>query len=214
MKDLDTMKSAWQAEEPEAALDFAVTQLSEAKTQEARRRTRWSPLGDLVIAGLVLLGVGNFFADNFRRMLESPAASIPAAAVFLMALCFVNLAVRQLVASSTLDYSEAIVATQAKLAALRKLRFRATQWAFLCALPVWVVFPILAGQMAFGVEFVFALNPAWILANVAFGLLMAPVVNWALLKSKFATSLQDALAGRDIVEAEAFLGDLRSFRSA
>ena len=214
MKELEELKSTWQSEEPEGLLNFTVSHITDANTKAIQKRVRWSPIWDLMIGAIVLLVVGNFAAENVRELLAAPIAAVPAVLVAALEIFVVNLAIRQLILSSDLDYSKPIVETQVQLAKLRRLRLRATQWTFVFGFAAWIIFPILLGQMVAGPKFINSIPPAFMLANIAFALAMTPVLLWIVKKSRFAESLQDAIAGTDIVEAEAFLGEIREFRSA
>jgi hypothetical protein len=183
-----------------------------ARLETLAKRTQRSPIGDLVVASVTAVLIGNFAADHFDRLLDAPVTALPALTVFGLAILYINLSIRQLIVISELDYADPILETQARLARLRKLRVRSVQGAFIGALPLWVVFPVLLLQMLAGPELLFAVPQAWFWANVVFGLAMVPVVDWILKKSRYARSLQDTLAGREIVEAEAFLQEVAGFR--
>lgn len=187
-------------------------QVNQTRSNRVRTRATWSLAWDTAVAGLTLLATGNFAADHFAELVAMPAAALPALVLFVLAVWHLNLAIRQLLLVGGLDYSKPVVEAQVTLAKLRKLRFQATRWTFLCALPVWVAFPILLGQWAINVKLIFAISPAWIIGNVLFGLAMAPVINWMMVKSQYAQSLQDTIAGKDILEAEEFLSQIEEFR--
>ena len=77
----------------------------------------------------------------------------------------------------------------------------------------WVIFPLLLGQMLVGVNFISSVPTAWILANIVFALAMIPIILWIVRRSRFAGSLQDAIVGKHILEAENFLQDIQSFKT-
>jgi hypothetical protein len=217
MKD-EELATAWNAlqsrvERTTTALADTQRRLDRSEMETHRNRLGQQPVWEISLAALTLLFVGSFAANHLRELLDRPLAAIPAAVLGALAIVQIHLGVRHLIVASGLDLGRPILETQEKLAELRKLRVRVTQWIFAAALPVWVVFPLLLGQAVFGVEFVFKVSPAWIVANVLFGLAMVPVIDWAMKRSQFATSLQDGLAGRELLAAGAFLREIRSFRA-
>ncbi len=188
-------------------------QLHESSLKSIRGKTQRSPALDIVVAGLALVATGGFVADNLNDLQRVPLTAIPALIVFALCIFTINVSVRQLILSSELDYAKPMVETQLILAKLRKLRVRSTQWIFVSAFVLWFVFPILIGQMLLGAQFMLAMNPAWIVANVIFGLAMVPVINWMMMKSKYATSIQNEFAGKDVREAEEFMNQIREFQA-
>jgi len=208
------MTAAWNALESRVA-KYAARQVELEREQMGTlgRRMRRLPTWDLAIAGLTVLWVGNFVADHFGRLMARPVGLLPALLLFAFAIVEINLSVRHLIVANELDLGKPIVEAQRNLANLRKLRVKVTQWLLVCALPAWLVFPMLLGQSIFGVDFVFALNPAWVVSNIVFGIAMAPLVNWVLRKSRFASSLTDTIVGKDIARAEAFLEEIREFQN-
>jgi hypothetical protein len=214
MKELEELRTIWQSEEPEGVLNFTVSHITNANTKAIQKRVRWSPIWDLMIGAIVLFAIGNFAADNLREFIAYPMTALPAALVAALEIFVVNVSVRQLILTSELDYTKPIVETQVGLAKLRKLRIQALQWTFIFGFAGWIIFPILLVQMLGGVRIMESLPPAWILGNIGFAVAMIPVILWIVNKSRFAKSLQDAIAGKDIIEAEAFLGEIREFRSA
>ena len=185
----------------------------QSEMRAVQNRTRLSPVNNLIAAGVSCLVTGGFIADHFTTVIEAPVSALPAVNIIAFSILLTNLSVRQLILSYQLDYASPIVETQTQLAKLRKLRLQSTQLVFVLALPTWFIFPILFGQMAFGVRFINAISPTWILANIAFGIAMIPVLDWVLKRSRYADSLQDMIVGKNIVEAESFLRELSEFKA-
>ncbi|MEI7985725.1 MAG: hypothetical protein WCI55_08860 [Armatimonadota bacterium] len=188
-------------------------QLNASKLKSIKGKTQRSPAWDIVVAGLALIVTGGFVAGNLNELQRSPITAIPAMIVYALCILTINVSARQLILSSELDYSKPMVETQLILAKLRKLRVRSTQWIFVSAFVLWLVFPILLGQMLISPKFMLAMNPAWIVGNIIFGLLMVPVIDWIMIKSKYSNSIQDELAGKDVREAEEFVKQIREFQA-
>lgn len=216
--EIQEMMSAFSA--LETRVEKAVSQQSELRNQlhesslkSMKAKTQRSPALDIVVAGLALIATGGFVADNLNDLQLAPATAGPALIVFALSIFTINVSVRQLILSSELDYAKPMVETQLVLAKLRKLRVRSTQLIFISVFALWFIFPILLGQMIVGAKFMLAINPTWIAANIIFGLLMVPVINWIMLKSKYSKSIQDELAGKDVREAEEFVNQIREFQA-
>ncbi len=190
------------------------SQLNESNLKTIKGKTQRSPAWDIVSAGLVLIVTGGYVAGNLNELERSPITAIPAMIVYALCIFTINVSARQLILSSELDYAKPMVETQLILAKLRKLRVRSTQWIFVSVFALWFVFPILLGQMLISPKFMLAMNPAWIVGNIIFGLLMAPVINWIMMRSKYSKSIQDEFAGKDVSEAEEFMNQIREFQAA
>ena len=188
-------------------------QLHESSLKSIRGKTQRSPALEVVVSGLALITTGGFVVGNLNELQRIPITAIPAIIVYALCILTINVSVRQLILSSELDYAKPMVETQLILAKLRKLRVRSTQWIFISAFVLWFVFPILLGQMLISPKFMLAMNPAWIAANIIFGLLMVPVINWIMMKSKYSKSIHDELAGKDVREAEEFVNQIREFQA-
>ena len=188
-------------------------QLNESRLNTIRGKTQRSPALDIAVASLVLIATGGFFADNLNDLQGVPLTAIPGLIVFALCIFTINVSVRQLILSSEIDYAKPMVETQLVLAKLRKLRVRSTQLIFINVFALWFIFPILLGQMIVGAKFMLAMNPTWITVNIIFGLAMVPVINWIMVKSKYARSIQDEFAGRDVREAEDFVKEIKEFQA-
>ena len=188
-------------------------QLNASKLKSIKGKTQRSPAWDIVVACLALIVTGGFVAGNLNELQRSPLTAIPAMIVYALCIFTINVSVRQLILSSELDYAKPMVEAQLILAKLRKLRVRSTQWIFVSAFVLWFVFPILLGQMLIGPKFMLAMNPAWIVGNIFFGLFMVPVINWIMMKSKYSKSIQDELTGKDVREAEEFVNQIIEFQA-
>lgn len=189
-----------------------------AKQSKLRKRARWSPVLDIVVSGLALLLTGGYAAAHIQALLATPWLALPTLLVYAIGILQINMAVRQLIALSDLDYSKPVLETQACLAELRKLRFISTKWTLSAGIAFWFVPLILLWQMAAGPQVLLKLaestGVSWLVGNAVFGLASGAGMLWFAAKSKFAPKLQDALVGKDILEAESFLKQIEAFRQS
>lgn len=182
------------------------------QTKSSTSRLKIGPICELVVGSLTVLLSGGFMADNFAKILRAPTSAIPFGLLYGLGIFTIWLSIRLLIMVSGLDYAEPIVDTQRKIAALRSLRVRATQFMMLMGLPLWIIFPLVAGQAIFGFEFVQAVDKPWVFANVLFGVVVSAAIILAARRfggqSRVWKKIDDALAGREIVRAQELLADI------
>lgn len=163
------------------------------------------------VIGIVLLGT--FAADHLRE----PRFLLPAVALDVYAIALVAAGARQLAAIKSLDYDEAVVVIQKKLADLRLTRIRTTLWTLLFGPLMWVPLLIVALRGLFGVD-VYAAGPAWLVANTLFGVAVIPLAIFIAKRYGFRLTrftpmraLADAIAGHSLTAALDHLAALRRF---
>jgi RNA polymerase sigma factor (sigma-70 family) len=127
-------------------------------------------------------------------------------------------AARQLFELRSLDYDEPVVAIQDRLQGLRLARIRATMGTLLFAPLMWVPLLIVATRAFLGIDIYAAASPAWLTANVLFGLAVIPtavVIARAfgprLERSTPMRFLADEIAGRSLAAALDDLAAIRRF---
>jgi RNA polymerase sigma factor (sigma-70 family) len=127
-------------------------------------------------------------------------------------------AARQLLELRSLDYDEPVVAIQDRLQGLRLARIRATMGTLLFAPLMWVPLLIVATRAFLGIDIYAAASPAWLTANVLFGLAVIPtavVIARAfgprLERSTPMRFLADEIAGRSLAAALDDLAAIRRF---
>jgi hypothetical protein len=214
--ELDDLKMTW------ATLDARVEKMESASMRDQGKkeagRLRNGPISELVAGGLTVLWMGGFLADNWTKVLETPFGALPSLSLFVLGVFTIWLSVRQLAMISTLDYSGAVVEAQQQIGALKTLRVRSTQFVMLTGLPLWVIFPLVAGQTLIDYNFIYAVNGTWVGANLVFGVILAGGL--VLLARKlgqrpgFWQKLNDTLAGTEIQRAERMLVEVERFKGA
>lgn len=164
------------------------------------------------LAAVVLLGM--FIASHIGEM----RFLAPALLLDVCAVAFLIRSARQLVTLHSLDYSAPVVEIQRQLAELRIQRIRVTKWVLLLCPLLWTPLLIVALEGLFGVDAYLFLDGTWLAANLLFGLAFIPLMLWASRHlahrwqgSPLLRSLMDDLAGRSLVAATGFLGELSDF---
>lgn len=206
--ELDELKQLWQESTQQLAASLRLNRLLLAQSNLRRVETALGRLGGgitfellLTLAGIVL--VGWFAAEN-----PQPRFLIPAALIDVYAIGMVVAYARQLVMLRTTDYDEPVVAIARRLEELRVLRVRSTLGALLFGPLMWMPFFIVGARLLWGVDVYAVAGPAWLVANVFFGLAVIPasiavarVFGPRLRGSGALRALADEVAGRSLMKA-------------
>jgi hypothetical protein len=220
--DLDEMKTLWQQSnrklEASSRLNLLLLQqwnLRSVDTMLARlaRGVTIELIGN--VAGIVLLGL--FVSHHFTE----PRLVIPAGMLYLYAIALVIANARQLAKIAAVDYDEPVVAIQRKLESLRVARIRTTLWTLLFGPLMWLPICIVLVRAMFGVDIDSVASPAWLAANVLFGLAVIPIAIFLArhygprLKDSIAMRrIADAIAGRNLAKALDALDSIKRFEEA
>src|SRR5580658_1775075 len=191
---------------------FAQWSLRKADTSLRRlgRRITFDLIVNLI--GIALLGW--FAADHVAE----PKFLVPAALLDVYAIALLVAGARQLFELRSLDYDEPVVAIQDRLRRLRLARIRATMGTLLFAPLMWVPLLIVATRGFFGIDIYAVASPAWLAANVLFGLAVIPIA--VVIARVFGPGLEratpvrflaDQIAGRGLAAALDDLAALRRF---
>jgi serine/threonine-protein kinase len=191
---------------------FAQSNLRKADTS-LKRLARGIAFALIVnLVGVCLLG---WFAGDHLRELRF---LIPAAMLDVYAIALVVAEARQLFELCGLDYDEPVVAIQDRLQRLRLARIRATMGMLLFAPLMWVPLLIVATRGFFRIDIYAVVSPAWLVANVLFGLAVIPIA--VVIARAFGPRLEratpvrflaDEIAGRSLADALDDLAALRRF---
>lgn len=160
-------------------------------------------------AAIVLLG--SFLAAHHGQ----PRFSVPALLLQGAAVALAASNVRQLAALRRIDPAAPVVSFQRDLEALRIVRIRTTKWALLTGPLLWTPLLIVGTRALFGVDPYTFLSPAWLGANVLFGILVIAAALWAsrhfagrIVRSRFLRSVARDLAGHSLNEASRYLDEI------
>jgi hypothetical protein len=189
-------------------------QLNLRKADTSLKRLARGITSELVVnlVGVCLLGW--FASDHLRE----PRFLIPAAMLDVYAIVLAVAGARQLFELRSLDYDEPVVAIQDRLRRLRLARIRATMGTLLFAPLMWVPLLIVATRGFFGIDIYAVASPAWLAANVLFGLAVIPIA--VVIARVFGPGLEratpvrflaDQIAGRGLAAALDDLAALRRF---
>jgi hypothetical protein len=216
--EIHELKNLWEQSERRLAASLRLNtlllqQANLRKAEGSLQRLKRGVVAEFVLNLVGLVLIGSFAADHVRE----PRFLIPAAALGAYAVGLLIAGVRQIVAIAGVDYDEPVVAIQTRLETLRLLRVRMTLAVLLFAPLMWVPLLIVALRGLFGVD-AYAINAAWLAANVLFGLAVIPVAIFLarrfgdrLERTGFMRGLADAIAGRSLAAALDSLDSIRRF---
>lgn len=218
--ELDELKSAWSSvnrrlDEMQEQQNALQNMALDAQTNKSANALRREPIFELAVAILTVIWSGNFLWENLAALQRSPFSALPVGMLHALAIVTIGLSVRQLITIASLDYSQPILDTQVKIASLRSLRVRSTQWLFLIGLPLWVLIPSIAGQAIVGVGFIHEIDKGWLVANLVFGVAAAAAIVYAARRLRDRSSvfqkIDDLIAGTAIAKAQRLLADVQGF---
>jgi hypothetical protein len=211
--ELDDLKRRWQ--EQDAKLD-AVLRLNarlvaapgRRRAESTLRRASWGWGVEAVLNLLVLMWLASFAADH----LFEPRFYTPAAWLAVGALLLLIAGLRQVVELRTIDFDAPVVSLQKRLERLRIARIRTVKWVFLLAPLTWTPMCIVGLHALFGFDAYAHLAAAYLLGNVAVGLLAIPI-GWGIarwlsgraLRSPGLRRVIDDVGGQSLSRALRFL---------
>ena len=215
--DLDALREQWQAHD--VKLD-ALLRLDRQRVREqiaGRFRTRLRLLSWRLGAGLaalvpVVLWLGDFGAAHRT----DPRFLAPTVLLLGSAIGLIIASVRQLVLLHTLTPDMPVAALQAQLEALRVERLRTTIATLAAGPLLWLPALLVVVKSGFAVDLYAVANGAWIVANLALGVVVLMVVATLVRRHRVRPppagtarhALLALLAGDTIADARRFLAEL------
>ena len=193
----------------DASLQLNAALLQRANLGGARGalRTLVVELGAGIAANAIaLVALGSFVAGTFGDV----RFALPGILLFAAAWLSLVMCVRQIVSLQAIDFDEPVVAIQTALERLRIERILVNTWTIFGAPLLWVPLSIVGLRVA-GVN-AYAFGPAYLLANLAFGL---AILGLGVLVARHVSAgksrLSDLLAGRALANARDRLDTIARF---
>lgn len=219
--ELDELKALWaqsnrKLEESMRLNTMLLQQTNLQRAENSLKRLARGITAELLLTFIVIVLIGGFAADNLRE----PAFLVPAILLDVCAIVLFAAGLRQLAEMNAVDYDEPVVVIQKKLEDLRVRRIRTTLGALLFGPLMWLPMLIVALRGFFGVDLYVAASPAWLVANVLFGLAVIPIAiaiarraGPRLKRSSALRAIADDIAGRSLAAALNDLDTLRRFEA-
>jgi hypothetical protein len=173
----------------------------------------WRAL-EIVLGAAALLLAGSVLAEHAGepRYLVAGGATL----AILAGVTAVN--VRALVLGVQLDYGGPVTAIQRAVEGARLAEYRATKWAVLGGVVIWLPAALLLLEAVTGVPALGRVDLAWLIANLAFGIaVLALGLAWSRRyverpgRGPRARRVVDALSGRSLRAAAGHLAELARF---
>jgi hypothetical protein len=215
---LDALEARWAEQDRKLDASLALNarllrELKLDKTRAALGRFGWRTGTDLAVDAVLIFALVAYVAA--RATAGQLRFVVPGLALAAFVAWSFGSGVWMATRLGRVDYGAKVVAIQQQLEALRVLRLRHTKWIFLCAPLLWPPL-FIVGLDLLGVDAYATLGWRYILANVAFGLAVIPVLlglaRWPrLARTKAFRGLADVLAGKSLARARAELASLAAF---
>ncbi len=220
--DLDQMKQKWA--EQDRKLDETLRlnrQLLTALRLNSGRSRMQRVRAMAILHALAWLGCIVALGDFLYTHAGIAHLAIAAALTDLYAIGMFIAVITQLARIAGIDYQQPVSGIQKQLEAVRILRIRTTQWGVLAGIVIWTPALMVVAQAAAGLDVYRAFSPAWLAANVVFGLTLIPLSIWTARKfagriagSMFLQRIANDLAGRSLTDAAAFLATIADLEKA
>ena len=221
MTEIDELKAKWQDHSLQLEQSLRVnrqllktTNLS-AVDSGLRREAIYAGL-EAALWLLISMALGHFLAGHIRM----PALALSAGAVDLMSIGMIIASTRRAVGALQVDYGSPVAALQKQVEALRLLRIHTTKWSVLCGALLWVAWCAVLCSALFAIDIYKDARPAWLVANLLFGLALFPAALWVSKKyanrspgSPFIQRLMNDLAGSNLIAVQISLARLKEFES-
>jgi hypothetical protein len=212
--ELDELKERWA--EHDRKLDLSIRLNRQLMRETYTRRAKWAlrrlaamlALGSIAML-VVIVSLGAFTAKNWAM----PRFTIPAILLDIAAIAALAALNAQIGMALTVDYTQPIAAIQKRLETLRRFRIRYSQAIVLIMTLTWAPIFIVVMKGFFGVDIYRLFGTAWILSNVAFGLVVLVLGLWLFKKygPRMNQEFLKDIAGCNLNAASGFLATLAEF---
>jgi hypothetical protein len=218
--ELEQLKELWgaQQERLEKSVQLNSALLAHANLGGTRRALRGLSTGlawEIAGAAVSVLLFGSFAADHVHQS----GLFVSGALIWAYSLAILLCNVRVLVDVRSVDWDEPVVAIQMRLERLRLRRAKIVGWLLLFGPLLWLPATAVVLSALAGVDLYAGASPAWIVANVLFGIAFIPLCIWIAraFGTRFAgtpaaRSLIDAIAGHSVTSALESLDSVRRFK--
>lgn len=220
--DLDVLKEKWA--EQDRKLDSSI-RLNRKLLLAVNRNGMQAPLrrfaflsGVGAFVGLIGLAIlGRFIHAHWFE----PRFALPAVVLHVWIIASVAASIGQMAMAIRIDLDKPIAIIQKELASLQVLRLRVIRWGLLTGQLVWwIPFLIVMLKGVWDVDAYKVLDAAFLIANVALGVVAIPVAIWISRKfggrmdrSPAMQRLMRELAGYNLNAANSFLSRLAEFEN-
>lgn len=216
---LDDLKQAWAAHGAALERSLAINERLLRETFLGRARSTLAPYVlwralEVTLGALALLLVAPVVAAHAGE----PRYVVAGGALLAYLAGITALSAYLLIGGARLDYDGPVTAIQRSVEHIKRAEYRATKWAVLGGVVIWLPAALLLFEAIAGVPALARADLAWLIANLGFGVV---VLALGLLWSRRyverpdlgprARRLVDALSGRALRSVSRQLGELARF---
>lgn len=212
--ELDDLKAAWAAQDARIARVLAIQEHLLRDRQLGKARRALAPYivrraFETAAAAVALAGLASVVA---RHAAEPRYLLVGGATLVVVAGALAG-GIALLAGALGIDYARPVLAIQRDLEALRRREAHVTAWSILGGVVVWLPIGLLGLEAIGGPPLLAAADLAWLVANLAFGVLVTlAAVAWAR-RSPRRGRLVDALSGRAPRAAANHLAEIAAFEA-
>lgn len=196
--------------------NFKITQDTQIrKSVFALRNLRFYSIFEVIVAGLVMVFLGNFIYENFGNLPLMLSGLI----LDIFAVIAISGAVRQLILISEFEVASSVIDSQQILTRLQTHNITYLRLAIL-QFPFFLAYLVVGFKTVFNIDIWTIGNKNWLLSNLAFGFILLPVSIWIYrqisvenLHRKWVRSLVEFSGGEKIAEAMSFLTEIEKFKN-
>lgn len=218
--ELDDLKQAWAAHG--AALERSLAINERLLRETLLRKVRFA-LAPFVVWRALEVALGAAVVRLVVRVLVAhlgePRYLVAAGALAVFAAALTALRAASLVSGVKLDYSGAVTAIQRDVERLKLLEYRATKWALLGGVLLWLPAALVVFEAITDVDALARVDLAWLIANLAFGACVLAVgLTWSRRNVERhglgprARRIIDAISGRSLRSVTSHLAELARFQ--
>jgi len=217
--ELDDLKTAWAAHGAMLERSLAINEHLLRETMLGKVRSKLAPFVvwravEAVLGVVMLFVVGSVLAAHATE----PRYLVAGGAVLAFTVAMTALCTTLLVHGARLAYDRPVTVIQRAVERIKLLEFRATKWAFLGGVLVWLPGLLVLFEAVTGVPALARVDLAWLISNLAFGAIVL-VVGHILAKRYVdrpdlgprARRFVDALTGRSLRAVTGHLAELARF---
>lgn len=184
------------------------------KARPVLSRQVFSAAATLASALLLMILTGWFLVAN----LDSTPFVVTAAMLQVFWFGVAVGAGRQVALLRALDFGGTVSEIQRRIEAIELAAYRTTKWTLLWACLIWIPVPVVIAKAAFGFDSFAVLDPMWLAANFAFGVVVFGVLQWLAKHfvegpgtTPWARRLVATMSGHRLAKVTGFFDELSHF---
>ena len=216
---LDDLKQVWAVHGATLERNLAINEFLLRESLLRKVRTGFVPF-QIVHALEAALGIATIVSAMtvLTNHFADPLYLIVAGGLAVLAVCVTGLCGYLLHQTSTIDYTVPVMTLQRTVERIRLVEYRAFKWTLLLGIVAWLPVTLILLEALTGFDALARIDVAWLVANIAIGLVCLGVgqaVSRRYLErtdlNPWARRLVESLSGRAVQTAKRHLAELARF---